>query len=224
MTAIRQLALDLPFRAALGREDFFVTPSNALAVAKIDRWPRWSPPKLLITGPPGSGKTHLAAVWAQAANASIVSALMVSEAYSDEIPRALVVEDVDRVAGNRQSEEALFHLHNAVMEGGGSLLMTGQGGLSGWGLTLPDLQSRIAAADTATLELPDDTLLAAVLVKLFDDRQLIVAPDLISYLVQRIDRSFVEAETIVRKLDRAALSLRRRVTRALAVDVLRDDA
>lgn len=224
MTTIRQLALDLPGRTAQGREDFFVSPSNALAVAKIDQWPRWTPPKLLVTGPRGSGKSHLVAVWAQASGAQVVSAMEAPELVLKDVPKALAIEDVHRSAGNAQTEESLFHLHNAVLAAGGSLLMTGQGPLGTWGLGLPDLASRIAAADTATLDMPDDRLLSAVLIKLFDDRQLIVTPDLISYLVSRIDRSFVEAETVVRKLDHAALSLRRRVTRALAADVLRDDA
>lgn len=224
MTAIRQLALDLPGRAAQGREDFFVAPSNALAVAKIDQWPRWSPTKLVVTGPPGSGKSHLAAVWATASGAQIVAADAVTSVDLNNPPNAIAIEDAHGIAGDVVLQEALFHLHNAVVAAKGSLLITGRGSIASWGLTLPDLKSRLDAADAAELHLPDDTLLSAVLVKLFDDRQLIVTPDLISYLVSRIDRSFIEAETIVRKLDHAALSLRRRVTRALAVEILRDDA
>jgi len=222
MSRIRQLAFDLPGRPAVGREDFFVAPSNALAMAKIDLWPRWTPPKLLVSGPKGAGKSHLAAVWASVSGAGILSATDLADTGLSSLPQNLVVEDADLVAGDRDAEVALFHAHNVVLDQGGALLVTGKGALPTWGITLPDLASRLAAADAVSVNAPDDTLLAAVLVKLFDDRQLIVTPDLISYLITRIDRSFIEAERVVTKLDRAAYSLRRRVTRSLAIEILND--
>ena len=224
MSKVRQLALDLPGRPAQGREDFFVAPANQLAVAKLDLWPRWSPAKLVVTGPAGSGKTHLVAVWSAVSGATVLESEELADVDLAAPPKCVAIEGVDRIAGHDAHEIALFHLHNAIMDAGGSLLMTGRMPVGHWQIALPDLTSRLAAADTVSLDPPDDALLTAVLVKLFEDRQLIVPPDVISYLVQRIDRSFTEAETIVRQLDHAAFSLRRRVTRSLAVEVLRERA
>lgn len=220
MTAIRQLAFDLPGRRALGRDDFFVAPSNALAVAKLDNWPNWTPPKLLVTGQEGAGKSHLAAVWAERANAVVLSAEDLASIDLTDLPRHVAIEDIDRIVEDDRAQVALFHAHNWILDQGGTLLLTSRVPAARWTGGLPDLASRMAAADAVSLDPPDDALLSAVLIKLFDDRQLIVTPDLITFLVARIDRSFIAAEHVVAKLDRAALSLRRRVTRALAAKVL----
>jgi chromosomal replication initiation ATPase DnaA len=130
------------------------------------------------------------------------------------------VEDMDRAAADAATEEALFHLHNLLLAGDGRLLLTGRTPPAHWPIALPDLKSRLAATATAALDAPDDALLAAVLVKLFADRQIAVAPPLVAYLVPRIDRSFAAAHAIVDRLDRAALSEGRSVTRALAQRLL----
>jgi chromosomal replication initiation ATPase DnaA len=224
----RQLALDLPARPALGRADFFVSPANRLALAQIDAWPDWPDRRIAVAGPEGAGKTHLAHVWAARSAAAIVPAVELAGIDPSGVPpdAALVVEDADHLAapGPRQAaagEEVLFHLCNRLLAGGGSLMVTGREPPAQWKLALPDLASRLRTAAVARLEPPDDPLLAAVLVKLFADRQLEVAPDLIGYLLPRMERSFSGAEALVAELDRAALAGRRAVTRALAVDVLR---
>lgn len=216
-----QLSFDLPRRTARAREDFFVSPSNALAVALIDAPAAWPGGKLVLTGPEGSGKTHLAHVWATAAGAPVVRAGDLTEAAVPALARGPVaVEDVPGIASDAAAQSALFHLHNLVLAEGHRLLMTGRGTPRHWGLSLPDLQSRIEGAQHAALEPPDDTLLAAVLVKLFADRQLAPKPDLIPYLLKRMDRSFVAAAAIVDRLDRAALSQSRALSVKFAGQVL----
>lgn len=215
----RQLVFDLPVRTAMGRDDFFVSPSNRDALAMIELWPAWSPPKLVLTGAPGSGKSHLASVWAATSGATTLDAGQLPDRV---VPGPVVVEDAHRIGGDSAAETALFHLHNHVLEAGGTLLITGRGAVATWGLVLPDLVSRLQAAGQARLAEPDDALLSAVLVKLFDDRQLIVAPEIISYLVPRIERSIAAAQASVAAIDRAALRQQRRVTRALVATVLND--
>lgn len=216
-----QLSFDLPARAALGRDDFFISPSNALAVALIDTPDTWSNNKLMLIGPKGSGKTHLAHVWAAQSGAQIISASTLQE---DDVPTLLqtplVIEDVDQIAGDQALETALFHLHNLAQAEGRALLFTANSQPHHWGLTLPDLASRLQAIQTATLEAPDDTLLTAVLMKLFADRQLNPAPDVIPFLALRIDRSFAAAQQVVAALDKAALDARRAITRAFAAAAL----
>ncbi len=213
----RQLNLTLPVRTALGRDDFFVSPANAMALGLVERWPDWSGGKLLLSGPAGSGKTHLTHVWAARAQAAIVAADALGSADIPALARGPVaVEDVPGIAADAEAQTALFHLHNLVLAEGHSLLLTGHGDPTHWGLSLPDLKSRMQGTTVAMLEEPDDTLLAVVLAKLFSDRQLTPHPDVIPYLVGRMDRSFDAARRIVEQLDALSLSEQRPLTRALA--------
>ena len=214
---IRQLAFDLPGTEALTRADFFVSPSNAHALQAVDSWRDWPGGKLLLVGPEGSGKTHLAHVWAEAAGAVILQAeSLVRTDIAALADRAVAVEDAHRIG---TGEAALFHLHN-VVTAGGALLLTATTPPRDWGLRLADLLSRMQAAAVARLEAPDDALLSAVLIKLFADRQVAVAPNLIPYLVSRMSRSVGAARALVAALDARALALGRPVTRALAAEIL----
>jgi chromosomal replication initiation ATPase DnaA len=217
-----QLAFRLPARPALGRGDFFVSPANAAAVDLVSRDAAWPLGKLALTGAEGAGKTHLAHVWAAETGATIVAAADLPAADLPALAAAtrVAVEDMDRAAGQAAAEEALFHLHNLLLASDGRLLLTGRTPPAHWPVRLPDLKSRLAATATTALDAPDDALLAAVVVKLFADRQITVAPPLVAYLVPRIDRSFASAHAIVDRLDRAALAQGRPVTRALAQRLL----
>ncbi|SDC35827.1 chromosomal replication initiator DnaA [Ruegeria marina] len=216
----QQLSFDLPAMTALGREDFFVSPANAMAVAMISAQV-WPGGKLVLSGPKGSGKTHLAHVWAAETGGRIVAARDLSEeAIPGLAAGPVAVEDVPDIAGDPERQALLFHLHNLTLAQGHLLLMTGKSAPGFWALDLPDLQSRIEGAQHAALEPPDDALLGAVLAKLFVDRQLYPGPDVIAYLVKHMDRSFEAAARTVAALDRLALAERREITRALAMRVL----
>jgi chromosomal replication initiation ATPase DnaA len=216
---MRQLPLELGHRAAQAREDFLVSESNRDAVAWIDSWPGWPAPGLVIFGPAASGKTHLAEVWRARSSAVHVERdrLPGAAALSDPI-QCVIVEDVDRGV----DETALLHLCNAVAERRGSFLLTATEAPTRWGLRLADLRSRMLALPAVAIGAPDDDLMQAVLVKLFADRQLRVEPELVAYLVTRLDRSFAAVEAAVATLDRAALAARRAPTIPLARDALRD--
>jgi len=216
----RQLVLDLAARPALGRSDFFVSPANALALAQIDAWPAWPGRRLAVAGPEGSGKTHLAHVWAARSQGRLIGAEELPGLDLAAVPEdaAFAVEDADGLFG-AAAEEMLFHLCNHLAARG-SLLVTGREPPARWPLRLPDLASRLAVAPVARLELPDDDLLAAVLAKLFADRQLVVAPEVVRYLAVRIDRALAAAERVVTAIDRTGLAERRPVSLRLAGDVL----
>ena len=215
----RQLAFDLPMREARGRADFFVSPANATALAAIERWRDWPQGKLVLMGPAGSGKTHLAHVWATLTDASVVDAGDLGGADLPELAArgAVCVENADH---GLSDERALFHLHNLLAEAGGALMITARTPPRDWGLSLPDLQSRLFAAPVASLAAPDDALLRAVLLKQFADRQVIVSPTLVDWLIPRIERSFEAVQDAVERLDSASLSESRPLTRALAARVL----
>lgn len=219
----RQLPLNLAVRTALGRGDFLVSPSNAAALDMLDAWTSWPEGRLVLVGAAGAGKSHLAQVWARDAGARILDAEALSPAALDpELDRRdpLAVEDADRIAGRPEAERALFHLLNLTRETRRALLLTARSAPARWPVSLPDLASRLQAIPTARIEPPDEALLAAVIVKLFADRQLSVGPELVGWLVRRIDRSLAEAARVVDLLDRAALARKRPVTRQLAAEVL----
>lgn len=216
-----QLGFDLPVRAALGREDFFVSPANAMAVALLEGWQGWPGRKLLLIGPAGAGKTHLAHVWAAQSSARILPAAGLEQADIPALAQGhVVVEDIDQIAGQQGAEQALFHLHNLVIAEGHSLLLTSACAPQHLGLSLPDLQSRVQGCQSASLGAPDDRLLGAVLMKLFADRQLVPTSDTLPYLVRWMTRSFDSARQIVAEMDAQALAQGRPLNRALAREVL----
>lgn len=217
----RQLALALDHAERLTREDFLPGASNAAALALIDRWPDWPSRALALVGPEGSGKSHLASIWAEQSGARFLSAraLELADLPAQFATGALVLEDC---APQDLQERALFHLLNLVREEESWLLLTTRSAPTAWAVALPDLASRLRAMPTVSLSGPDDGLLRAVLVKQFADRQLSVDEALIAYLLPRIDRSFADARRVVETLDREALQRGRPVNRALATELLRE--
>ncbi len=214
-----QLALDLGHRPAFGREDFWVAPGNRDAVGWIDRWPDWPGHALALAGPPGCGKTHLAQVFALKAAARILDpADVVAAAVADLAAGhgALALENGEAVA----DPTALFHLFNTVKENGGFLLLTSREPPARWPVALPDLKSRLSAVPVVRIDAPDDAMVEAVLVKLFADRQVTVAPEVIAYLVRHMDRSFAAMRSLVARADAQALAGKRPVTVPLVKSLL----
>jgi DnaA regulatory inactivator Hda len=219
----RPLPLEHPRRAGFAIDQFVISKSNQLALAMISDWRSWSGGKMLLTGPKGSGKTHLTHIWAEQCGARVANARDLVDFDIPSLALAPVaVEDVQQIAGDEAAETALFHLHNLLRQNGQQLLLTGEGVPNAWPITLPDLKSRVMGAQGAVLDQPDDTLLAAVLSKMFTDRQLAVDKDVIAYLVMRMDRSFDAAQDMVDALDAASLSETRPITKNLARDILTD--
>jgi chromosomal replication initiation ATPase DnaA len=214
-----QLPLDLPLEPRFGEEDFLVSRSNADAYAMLESWPDWPGGMLALAGPPGSGKSHLAAIWSGRAGARQISGRALGRA---DIPAlaasgAVAVEDADRPG---LEEAALFHLINLAGERGASLLITGATDPSRWPIATPDLASRLRRMPAVAIAAPDDALIRALFVKLFVDRQIIVDTTLVEHLALRVERSFDAIRAAVDKLDKEALARGRRLTRALAAKVL----
>jgi chromosomal replication initiation ATPase DnaA len=211
----RQLPLDLDHRPGVSRDDLVVSRANAEAVALIDRWPDWPSPVVVLTGPSGSGKSHLAAIWRELAGADAFPP-GVLEAGASSV-RPVLIDGIDAAP---LDETGLFHLINAVGAGGTHLLVTSRRFPAVWRARLPDLASRLKAATVVEIAEPDDLLLSGIITKLFADRQVEVEPHVVQYLVRRIERSLATANRVVEKLDRAALEQKTRITRALAAEVI----
>ncbi|TNC71640.1 DnaA ATPase domain-containing protein [Rubellimicrobium roseum] len=212
-----QLPFDWDLPVALGPEDFFVSDSNMDAHAMVAGGLRWPEGKLALVGPEGSGKTHLVRIWQGLAGAERRDA----RELSPDLPAPgsmVAVEDLEALP--RESETALFHLHNHLLATGGRLLLTSDRPPARWGVRLPDLASRMQATTVVRLEPPDDMLLEALIAKQFADRQLFPAPGVLAFVARRIERSHAAAAAAVAALDRASLSEGRRVSLALARRVL----
>ncbi len=218
-----QLALELPQRASFRGEDFFVADSNRMAVAMIDRWPDWPSHALAVVGPKASGKSHLAAVWQARSGAGNIPVDAVgarSRLMMHDNP-AVIVEDADlALADGRLDPVDLFHLYNWIRERQGFLLMSGHTPPARWETTLPDLRSRLSSMPIVTIDSPDDTLLAALMVKRLADRQLRVEPKLVEFVITRIERSFSAMEQVVTALDRESLARKKPITIPLARTVM----
>jgi chromosomal replication initiation ATPase DnaA len=217
----RQLAFALPHAESLTRDNFLEGPANEAALALIERWPDWPNRIMLLAGEEGSGKSHLASIWAQQSGARMISAHALTAA---SVPNALatgalVVEDLKPEGFD---ERALFHLMNLAREEAAFMLITARTSPSVLEIELRDLRSRLRAVPVVSLAPPDDRLLRALIVKFCADRQLAVDESLVGYLVDHIERSYGAARRAVELLDSESLRLGRPVTRALAAELFRN--
>jgi chromosomal replication initiation ATPase DnaA len=212
----QQLPLDLAQSPRLLREDFIEGRANSAALRLVDAWPDWSAPVAVIWGPGGSGKSHLANIWLQKAGAMRLAAQYTADFV---VTAPCLIEDADT---QDVDETRLFHILNGARQAGASVLITCRKPPSQWDIALPDLKSRLGAAILVEIGAPDDALLAAVLAKLFADRQLAVETNVISYLISRMKRSLAAAASIVDALDRLSLEKQSRISRALAALVVKD--
>jgi chromosomal replication initiation ATPase DnaA len=214
----RQFRLNLDRTETFRREDLVVSAANAEAVKTIESWPAWPVGgALALIGPEGSGKSHLASVWAATAGAAVIPAKGKVDLGALR-GRPVLYEDADRDRTRR--DEILFHLFNMASQDGGGLLLTGRSPPSGWSAELPDLRSRLNGAPVALLLEPDDAVLESMLRKFFRERNIRPTEDVFPYLLRRMERSAPKAREMVRRLDEAADAEGRAVSRALARQIL----
>jgi chromosomal replication initiation ATPase DnaA len=216
----RQLAFALPHAESLTRDNFLEGPANTAGLALVDSWPEWPNKIMLLVGPEGSGKSHLAAIWAEQAGArsTTAHALTAAAVPGALATGALVVEDL---RPSDFDDRALFHLMNLAREEAAFVLLTAREPPSAFQIELRDLRSRLRAVPTVSLLSPDDQLFRALIVKFCADRQLAVDETVVAYLATRIERSYAAVRQAVELLDAEALRLGRPVTRALAAELLR---
>jgi chromosomal replication initiation ATPase DnaA len=216
-----QLPLDLGHRASFGGDDFLVAPCNEAAVAWLDRWPDWPGPGLALWGPAGCGKSHLAHVFQVRSGARLIQPGELSQGAPASLAEGngeLALEGAPPV-----DERALLHLYNLLAERRGHLLVLSREAPARWGLRLADLASRLAAMPAIRIDPPDEVLIEGLLVKLFADRQLAVQPEVVAYLVRRMERSFDAVRRTVARLDRESLARHRPVSLPLAREIVESD-
>ena len=227
-----QLPLEFIPEPYLGKEDFMVAACNHEAFALVDSWPAWPFFAICIYGPEGCGKTHLATMFAHNV------ANLANWPYKVPVVRAkdirfetlqlfekcscLIVEELSENVDN----EALFHLYNHYRNEGGYILFTAAQAPARTRFTLPDLQSRMNIVPSVAINEPDDEMLSALILKLFTDRQIMVAPEIINYILLNMQRSFAYARKLVAEIDSICLARKRAVSLAIvkeAFSVLNDN-
>ena len=210
-----QLRLPLQRDLPAAEAGFVVSDCNRAAAAMLETWPNPVGGVLALCGPAGSGKSHLARVWAERVGALPLDGAEAALADPLELEGRPVLLDRAQDA----DDETLFHLINLAQAAGGALLMTSRAAPAAWRVELPDLRSRLDAVVTIPLDAPDDRVLAAILTARFAERSIAAPRDAIEYLVRRIDRSAAAAADVVERLD----ALHRPVTRMLARQVLEEN-
>ena len=221
------MALNLTYRPSLGRDDFMVANCNLQAVTAVDLWPNWPYFAICIYGPSGCGKTHLANVFAQNVatithhpyRIPFVKAEMLQRDMAQDLFNEspyIVVEDLQTL----KNQEALFHLYNAYRDMGGNILFTSDAAPARLNFTLPDLRSRMNIVPIYEIAAPDDNMLMALLLKLFNDRQITPAPELLNYLIKNMQRSFSYARKLVEEIDNISLARKRAISIATAKEAI----
>ena len=216
----RQLALDLPFEAAMARDDFIESAGNAAALHASDHPDNWSFPTLARVAPPGAGKSHLARIWAKDHAAVMVRAADLDQALAEQVVAGTPAVIEDAPVPSRDQDDAAFQLLNASAHGRAMVLLTATAPPSQWPAATADLKSRLAAIPVVTIEPPDDALLTAVIMKQLADRQIMVDPKAVTYAGSRLERTFEAARTFVAEVERLAISRQRHLTVPVAREAL----
>ena len=219
----KQLYFDMPDKTALGIEDYIITESNSFAFDLISRMIKGEINQGVISGPSFSGKTHLSKILIK--NIGGNESLYIDRDYKKIIEKVgssnlIVIENIDKVLEDK-SEEDLFHIINFTKENDKKLLMTSCKSISNIEFKLEDLKSRLNATLEAKIMQPDDELMKLVLIKIFNDKQLLINPNVIDFLRSRLERSYKSINDFIEKIDKFSLEKGKKITIALINDLIK---
>ena len=219
----KQLYFEMPNKKALGIEDYIITDSNNFAFDLIVKILKGETDFGLISGPPYSGKTHLSKILIK--NARNYKTLYFDRDYQNILDRLetsdiLILENIDKVKHDK-SEQDLFHIINFSKENNKKLLMTSRKPISEIDLNLEDLKSRLNSILEAKIKEPDDQLMKLILIKILNDKQLKINPNVIDFLVSRLERSYESINLFIEKIDMFSLEKSKKITIPLISDLLK---
>lgn len=215
MQPTRQLPLPFPLSPSRTDVDFIAAPSNEAALTWLARPEAWPLRRLVLYGPPGSGKTHLLHSWCARMGATLWSGPHLRGVPKPAHHELIALDDADLA-----DERALFHLLNAAGEQGSAVLLAGRDAPARWQTRLPDLASRLRASLAVAIGPAEEALLRPLLTRLLAERQLDVPLAVQSWLLSHLPREAAALVEAVARLDRAAMGRRRGITRALAAEIV----
>tara|TARA_B000000477_G_scaffold124459_1_gene132163 strand:- start:1076 stop:1744 length:669 start_codon:yes stop_codon:yes gene_type:complete len=218
-----QLIIDMPKRSALDREDFMVNECNQEAIQFIDNFYQRKMKSGVLIGPKGSGKSHLVNVFCKNFEKEkwIISEKKEKDIYKVfQENNVVIIEDIDLIA-SLDEEKYLFHSINLSKELNKILLLTSGLDLSKINIKTPDLRSRLDSIQSVNILEPNDDLMNILILKLFHDRQILIKPNIISYLMQRVERSYLGISEIVDLIDNVSLSKKKSISINLIKELLR---
>jgi len=189
---VNQIALPLDIKPSPGEGSYLVTEANLQVHEQLKNWSDWPHQTAILFGPPGSGKTAMAAAFAEESGGH----------YLDD---AADHEDVE-----------IFHLWNRAREEKRPLLLVSGKPVAEWGAQLPDLKSRLAASLLLEIGPPDQAMIEGLLQQFFARRGLAVSGDALAYLGKRMTRSYANIHILAQKMDTAAIARKKPVTIAIA--------
>ena len=219
----KQLYFDMPDKTALGIEDYIITDSNSFAFNLISKMIKSEINQGAISGPSFSGKTHLSKILIK--NIGKNETLYIDGDYNDIIDKVgssklIVIENIDKVK-EESSEEDLFHIINFTKENDKKLLVTSGKSISSIEFKLEDLKSRLNAIIEAKIMQPDDELMKLLLIKIFNDKQLLINPNIIAFLMSRLERSYISINDFIERIDKFSLEKGKKITIALINDLVK---
>ena len=225
MSETAQIAFQFSPQPYLGREDFMVSSCNFEAFQTIDSWPNWPFFAICLYGPKGCGKTHLSRIFSDKISVLTHYPYKIPSINADKINlekpfelfkqhRCLIIEDLTP----NINQEAMFHLYNLYRNEGGNILFTSEQAPARMNFSLADLQSRLNIVPSIEIGEPDDEMLSALILKLFNDRQLLVSPEIITYMLQNMQRSFEFCNKLVAEIDNISLARKR----AISINIVKE--
>lgn len=212
-----QLVFNLPYGNSSTARDFFVAASNASAVGWLERYPNWPAAGLVMYGPKGVGKTHLARAWCDRVTGIRIEHRSDAQEYlAADCLQPVVVDSADVICADEAGAEAVFHIYQRLAASPAKMLLLANSPPQAWFMALPDLKSRVLALPTVEVTQPDDALCEALMVKYLADRGVGVAPEVLAYLQVRLPRDAEQLEKAMQALDLYALTQKKPISLPLA--------
>jgi DnaA family protein len=130
------------------------------------------------------------------------------------------IDQLQRVAGDPEWEEALFHVFNRIRDAGNDLLIAADVAPRQLAVALPDLASRLSWGIVFRIQALDDDGKLSALTARARDRGIELNEDVTQFILHRSPRQTGELFELLDRLDQASLSEQRKVTIPFVKQVL----
>ena len=177
-----------------------VSASNASALELLKSARDWPFSAICLIGPPRSGLTTIARLWAAHFDAEQLAASELQGLAADRLNRLaagyLVMDDAD--CGVEESQ--FLFLLNQVAEKKGRILLTAHTSPGNWAVKSRDLASRLTAMTLAEIAPMDADMYHTRLTSLLERYRLKHSEEVAAYTALRLERTYADVEEYVTRL------------------------